>query len=231
VSDRWLWHLLRLVVFMLLDLLTAATVALAAVSGGIALTVGEAACAGPCLLSRSWCEGRSLLAQWSTWCRQAWRLDGDGAHVGWPTRVNGPVLSVTAGSPEWRLDDLLPDTNYEFRMRVRSEWSERPWDLGRPMRCATLPLRPRQALLLPLTDAPSNDSFLVLLRLPPDASSTELAIEGAGGTIRRSVEPLDQRERTFTHRVGGLRASTAYLVTATASFADRRERGRRDRLR
>ena len=148
-------------------------------------------------------------------------LDGDGAHAGWPTRVNGPVLSVTAGSPEWRLDDLLPDTNYEFRMRVRSEWSERPWEhLGRPMRCATLPLRPRQALLLPPTDAPSNDSFLVLLRLPPDASSTELAIEGAGGTIRRSVEPLDQRERTFTHRVGGLRASTAYLVTATASFAD-----------
>ena len=109
-------------------------------------------------------------------------LDGDGAHAGWPTRVNGPVLSVTAGSPEWRLDDLLPDTNYEFRMRVRSEWSERPWEhLGRPMRCATLPPRPRQALLLPPTDAPSNDSFLVLLRLPPDASSTELAIEGARG--------------------------------------------------
>ena len=208
---------------MLLDLLTAATVALAAVSGGIALTGGEAACAGPCLLSRSWCEGRSLLAQWSTWCRQAWRHWTETAHMqaGQPEST-GPFCQSPQGHRNG--GSMICSQTQTTSSGCECEASGPSgrgsiWD--GPCAAPRFPSALARRCSFPRPTPPlmiRSWCYCGCLRTRPPRSSR--LREAEAGTIRRSVEPLDQRERTFTHRVGGLRASTAYLVTATASFAD-----------
>ena len=222
-ADCCLWRLLILVALMLLILLTAATVA--TISGGIVTIRGMGSVVSQCkvvsavevLVQGPISEGA---VEYEVQAGVA-AFSGAGAFTGWPSTVNGPVLSVTGVTPKWRLDDLLPNTTYEFRMRVRSEWSEQPWvDLGRPVRCATPPLRPRQALLLPPTDEPSNDSVVVLLQLPTNATAAKLEVEGSESILRVSVKVARRPgNRTLAHRVSGLQAGMAYTVRATAMFA------------
>lgn len=143
-----------------------------------------------------------------------------GVFSGWPATVSGPVLSMTASLPLWRLDDLLPDTRYEFRMRVRRGWPEQEWsDLGRPLQCATPSIRPRQALLLPPTEAPSRDSVAVRLQLPPHAVVAKVEVIGGAHRLLRTTA-LTPNRRNFTLRVYGLKPGTAYSIRVAAMFAD-----------
>ena len=129
--------------------------------------------------------------------------------------LNGaPFLSQTSTSSALSVDDLAPATAYSLTLRSRDAQSRVWTGLSTPVSCATKPLLPLQAHVLPPTTAPLPDA--VYARLAPATAAYKVQHRKTGAKDWSAAQSFAANGTSITSvKLEGLTQDTAYEVRAS----------------
>ena len=124
-----------------------------------------------------------------------------------------PFIATTAQSPSLIASDLLPDTKYMVKMRVRTPWTHQWSNLTTPaVLCSTKPLAPGQPLVLPPHSPPTHKSITVELAKPLP-SGQQLLVEARRMGSSSWLPPVAVGTGGLAV-ISGLQPASAYEVRA-----------------